>query len=82
MLFQSRGRQRPAYGEIRIIWRSIRHPQVYTEIFNDEERARNALISLERCDTSIVISVERSGRDDHQAEIPVSTSFSFDSNAA
>jgi len=77
-----RGRQRPADAQIRIIWRSTRHPHVYTETYNDEERARNALISLERCDTSVVIAVERSGRDDHQSEIPVSTGMSFDSNAA
>ena len=77
-----RGRQRPAGMEIRISWRSTRHPQIFTETYDEVERARNALRSLERCPASIVISVERTSRDDHQIDAPAATTVSSISTAA
>jgi len=77
-----RGRQRAADREIRISWRSTRHAQVFTETYNDPERARNALRSLERCPTSVVISVQRTSHDDHQADVPVAATSSSNSAAA
>jgi hypothetical protein len=77
-----RGRQRSTGSEIRISWRSARHAQIFTETYDDPERARNALRSLERCPTSIVISVQRTSHDDHQADVPVAAASSSNSAAA
>ena len=79
---RSRGRRRRTDVEIRISWRSTWHVQVFTEIYDDEERARNALRSLERCDRSIVISVDRTSREDHRTDVPAAATLTRNSTAA
>jgi hypothetical protein len=46
-----------AREDIRISWRSARHPEVFIEVYDDMVRAGNALKSLERCSNSVVLSV-------------------------
>lgn len=43
---------------IRVTWQSAGAPGLHTEFYRDEQRALNALLSLERCDRSAVLAVE------------------------